>query len=150
MIRFDKTYGEERCDLKYGVEAYIEENKLKHRVSDSTYSPYNSVDDDLDITLPARTLFTGEYDTELYKTIFDLLPAVVSELGKQEKLHSDRIVKMLKLMAEGRFPFENIAFLLFEDVVEWLSCSDVRKIRYSEEVRLFWATGHKLMNNKFL
>ena len=24
MIRFDKTYGEERCDLKYGVEAYIE------------------------------------------------------------------------------------------------------------------------------
>ena len=57
---------------------------------------------------------------------------------------------MLKLIGDGNFPFDNISYLLFEDVINWFTCDDIQGMTYSKDVRLFWATGQKLMKNKFL
>ena len=56
---------------------------------------------------------------------------------------------MFELISEGSFPFKNIAFLLFSDVIQWFKCEDVRGMTYSKPVKLFWATGRRLFENRF-
>ena len=72
----------------------------------------------------------------------ELFPAIVSELSLTDKVNSDRVLQMFELMGQGNFPYDNISFLLFEDVIQWFT-SD-----YSPETKLFWATGHKLLKRQ--
>ena len=72
------------------------------------------------------------------------------ELSSVDDVHSERIKQMFELIGDGVFPFANMCFLLFEDVIQWFKCEDVRGMNYSEVVKLFWATGRSLFQNKFL
>ena len=54
-------------------------------------------------------------------------------------------------MHEDTFPLDNIAFLLFLDVVRWFALKQPTTLfRYSDECRLFWNTGYKLFRGRFL
>jgi hypothetical protein len=47
-----------------------------------------------------------------FKDVLDKL----SDVGKK-----DQLLKFFKLVQDGKFPFNNIAFELFLDIVEWLN-----------------------------
>ncbi|VDI80060.1 Hypothetical predicted protein [Mytilus galloprovincialis] len=62
----------------------------------------------------------------------------------------DMYVKFHTLINEKKLPMNNIAFLLFSDVVEWYSKSNTHAMRYSQDVKQFWKVGHELFKGKFL
>jgi hypothetical protein len=47
-------------------------------------------------------------------------------LGKKDKL-----LKFFKLVQDGKFPLNNIAFELFLDIVEWFDKNESRQMRNS-------------------
>ena len=49
---------------------------------------------------------------------------------------------------DGTFPLNNISYQLFLDTVQWHSLSDKRLMRYSNEVKRFWALGYKLFKGR--
>ena len=57
-----------------------------------------------------------------------------------------RLNDMFILIRERSFPFDNITYLLFEDVIQWYRCKDIRSMSYS----LFMATCRKLFGNRFV
>ena len=60
-------------------------------------------------------------------------------------------VSFNRLLAEEKIPMDNIAFLLFLDVVRWFSLDGyTTSMRYSEEVKLFLCTGLRLFGGRFL
>ena len=60
----------------------------------------------------------------------------------------DEYLAFNRLLSEGRFPLDNIAFLLFLDVVRWFDLDKTTNfMRYSEDVKLFWRT---LFKRRFL
>jgi hypothetical protein len=54
------------------------------------------------------------------------------------------------MLSNGTFPVDNIAFLLFLDVVKWYGMSNTLAMRYDETVCKFWRVGYKLFHGKFL
>jgi len=54
------------------------------------------------------------------------------------------------MLSNGTFPVDNIAFLLFLDVVKWYGKSNTLAMRYDETVCKFWRVGYKLFHGKFL
>ena len=101
-------------------------------------------------TLPSTSVFSSPQEIALYEELLDLLPDAIKSLSIVDPKHSDRIKSMMKLMADGKCPYDNIAFLMFEDVIKWFVSGDVRSMRYSEEVRRFWLTGAQLFGNNYI
>ena len=95
----------------------------------------NAIDDanSLDFTLPASTMFSSPEERQTYVELVQQLPDVVKELSKEDIVHTERLKMMFKLIGDGTFPFDNIAYLLFEDVVNWFSCEDIRTIKYTKQ-----------------
>ena len=91
-----------------------------------------------------------EQESKLFKELMKYLPDAVKEISKTDSIHSQRIVDMFELISDGTFPYANITFLLFEDVISWFKCNDIRQIRYSEVTKRFWNVGYMLFKNKFL
>ena len=78
-----------------------------------------------------------------------MLPGVLDTLKKCDKI--DEYVAFHRLLEDKKFPVTNIAFLLFLDVVRWLSLDkSTTFMRYSDEVKLFWQTGLRLFHGRFL
>ena len=85
MTRFQTTYGAIRRRIQEGRGVFVKDRKLIYTARHLPPLDYSSTyEEDLDITIPASTLFTGDYDVQLYKALMDLLPAAVSELSKRE------------------------------------------------------------------
>ena len=56
----------------------------------------------------------------------------------ENNLNSE-LMTFLKLVSKGEFPVDNVAFLLFIDLVKWFSRDDARKMRYNDTpMRFFW------------
>jgi hypothetical protein len=55
---------------------------------------------------------------EVFQDVLDKL----SDVGKKDKL-----LKFFKLVRDGKFPFNNIAFELFLDIVEWFDKDELRR-----------------------
>jgi hypothetical protein len=48
-------------------------------------------------------------------------------------------LKFFKLVQDGKFPLNNIAFELFLDIVEWFDKDESRQMRYSPStLQFFW------------
>ena len=62
----------------------------------------------------------------------------------------ETVQTFLKLVSEGRFPIDNIAFHLFCDTVEYYDKADTRLMRYSDKSKTFWWTGRKLFHGQFI
>ena len=59
-------------------------------------------------------------------------------------------VSFVSLVALGQFPLDNVAFLLFLDVVKWFNCTDTRTVRYCDTSLKFFWLGKRLFGGKFL
>ena len=66
---------------------------------------------------------------EVFQDVLDKL----SDVGKKVKL-----LKFFKLVQDGKFPLNNIAFELFLDIVEWFDKDESRKMRYSPSTLHFF------------
>ena len=56
----------------------------------------------------------------------------------------DVIFSFYQQVESGAFPLNNLAFLLWTDVVKWFDCSYTRSMRYSEDSKKFWKLGWRL------
>ena len=56
----------------------------------------------------------------------------------------------LKLVAADKFPMENIAYALFNDLVTWLTVENCNLMRYSPITLRFWRTGRQLLKRKLV
>ena len=89
-----------------------------------------------------------EHD-DVYEELVSLLPGVLDTLRACNK--TDEYLAFNRLLNDKKFPVSNIAFLLFLDVVRWLSLDrSTTFMRYSSDVKLFWQTGLRLFHGRFL
>jgi hypothetical protein len=78
----------------------------------------------------------------------DLLPKVMENLSKSEM---DKVLlKFFEMVASGSFPQDNIAFLLWAEVVKWFDMPTTTRMRYCNETKLFWKLGWRLFGRRFL
>ena len=77
-----------------------------------------------------------------------MLPGVINAL--KDCGHLDEYVLFNRLINQKRFPMDNIAFVLFLDVVRWYGLDRSTFMRYSDTVKLFWQTGLRLFHGRFL
>ena len=80
--------------------------------------------------------------------LIDLLPTVIENLSKEG--FDDAIVSFVKQVASGKFPLNNIAFMLWVDVVRWFDCSSTTLMRYSEDTKKFWKLGYRIFGGRFV
>ena len=77
-----------------------------------------------------------------------LLPTVLNEMKKND--HLETWLSLNRMIHDGSFPFENIAFQLFMDVCRFLTCENTSSLRYSETIKHFWRIGYRLFHGKWL
>ncbi|CAH1798622.1 unnamed protein product [Owenia fusiformis] len=88
-------------------------------------------------------------ENEMYDEINKLLPEVIANLAREGVLTS--VYKFIKLVADGEFPIENMAFLCFLDVVEWYSHDSTTRMRYKyPSTTKFWRIGWRLFKGKYM
>ena len=75
-----------------------------------------------------------------------LLSNVLNEMKKNVQL--EKWLNLNRMVNDGSFPFENIAFILFMDVCRFLFCKNTSGIRYSDKVEHFWRKGYRLISWK--
>ena len=78
---------------------------------------------------------------EVFQDVLDKL----SDVGKKDKL-----LKFFKLVQDGKFPLNNIAFELFLDIVEWFDKDESHQMRYSPSTLQFFWLGRKLFGGRFI
>ncbi|XP_060589874.1 uncharacterized protein LOC132745056 [Ruditapes philippinarum] len=105
-----------------------------------------SVQTDPTITLDLSSIEKPDHDA--IKDIIQKIPAVIDYLHSEGQL--EMYTKFTSLLADRKLPLTNIAFLLFSDVVNWFTLESSKKMRYSNDVKLFWNIGLKLFKGKFL
>ena len=98
---------------------------------------------------PLKTVVDNqsENDSEI-EEIKKLLPSVIAELKQNGYLKP--WMEFNKLVSDGKFPFQNIAFQLFMDVCRFYACDNTCEMTYSDNVKKFWRIGYKLFHGKFL
>jgi len=76
------------------------------------------------------------------------LPSVIAELKYSGQL--DILKKFFCLVSERQFPVQNIAYLLWCDVINFLTCSGTRQMRYNPECMKFFWVGKKFFGGRFM
>ena len=83
-----------------------------------------------------------------FRELKALLPTVVEKLCKEG--FDDALISFIKQTASDAFPLNNIAFLLWVDVVRWFNCSSTTLMRYSEDTKKFWKVGWRIFRGRFI
>ena len=68
-----------------------------------------------------------------------LLPSITCHLAEQGRL--SECMSFFNLVDNGEFHVKHIAFQLFLRVIKFETSGDARAMRYSPEVKEFWANG---------
>ena len=89
-----------------------------------------------------------EKHDENYEEMKMLLPCVLEEMKKSG--HLKPWMDFHRMVGNGEFPFDNIAFQLFMDVCRFYSCDNTSEMTYSEAVKRFWRIGYRLFHGKWL
>jgi hypothetical protein len=110
-----------------------------NRVSDDGSGDDDIAADDECERAPVHASVKSEDDGH---TLSQLLPIVMSAIT--EAGYSDIFMTCCDLIASRRLPLDNIAFLLFNDVVQWFTLNNSSQMRYSDVVKKFWRMGNKL------
>ena len=95
-----------------------------------------------------RKLFSPSKQEELVAEIQDLIPTILKKLDT-EGLKSN-FCSLLRLISDGKFPLQNIAFHLLLDVAKWYSIDNTSKMFYSEKCIKFWKVMYRLFHGKVL
>ena len=74
-----------------------------------------------------------------------LAPAVLNQNNC-----ADSIVKFFKVVSEGKFPLDTIAFLLWIELVNFFSTSNTCEMRYMDSTKKFFKLGWILFGSKFI
>ena len=69
----------------------------------------------------------------------------LSDVGKKDKL-----LKFFKLVQDGKFLLNNIAFELFLEIVEWFDKDESRQMRFSPSTLQFFWLGRKVFGDRFI
>lgn len=77
-----------------------------------------------------------------------LAPFVLQRL--QEENIGNVFLDCFQQIHAGTHPVDNIAFLLWAEVVKWFSTDITSKMRYSKKTKKFWKAGWRLFGGKFL
>ena len=104
--------------------------------------------DDLSAELRGLSLIDDNENSALLDELSQLLPAVLDALHNSNQ--KETFMKFARMVAGGQFPMNNIAYLLFMDVIEWFASDSTTNMRYSEDTKKFWRVGLKLFRGKFL
>jgi hypothetical protein len=97
---------------------------------------------------PVHASVESEDDDHTLSQLVSLLPTVMSALT--EAGHGDIFMTCCDLTASRRLPLDNIAVLLFNDVVQWFTLDNSSQMRYSDVVKKLWRLGNKFLKGKFL
>ena len=87
-------------------------------------------------------------DIELIKQVHDSLNFAIPTLLKAGFLRDMQL--FLELVGKNAFPLENIAFLLFVDIIRFYSLENASQMRYNKDTYLFWIYGYLLLKGRFL
>ena len=92
-----------------------------------------------------------DVDTQsMINNIFEKIPAVFMYLKSAGQDRTFLQYMYVTLLAAHRLRLNNIAFLLFLDVVRWFSNSITHSMRYRETVKQFWNIGRTLFKGTFI
>ena len=58
-----------------------------------------------------------EAESDLATNMYKLIPSVCDFFSKEERIHSDRFLQYMRLMASGSFPTTNICYRVFLDLI---------------------------------
>ena len=83
----------------------------------------------------------NEHDNILDEMIM-IMPNVLNEMKRNG--HLKTWISLSRMVNDGSFSFDDIAFLLFMDVCRFLSSENTSGIRYSDKVKHFWRIGYRL------
>ena len=95
--------------------------------------------------------YTSKYtvnELELIKHAHDSLNFCIPILLKEGILTD--ISTFFDLVGSNTFPMDNIAFLLFLDIIRFYSVESATQMRYSKDTYLFWMYGYLLLKGRFL
>ena len=53
-------------------------------------------------------------------------------------------------MSNGKFPMQNLSFLLWTEVVQWFNLENTSSVRYMEKPKTFWKFGMRHFGGKFI
>ena len=95
-----------------------------------------------------RKLYKESVEEKIIDDMTVILPSILNKM-KNVGLLGD-FVNLFKLLHEDKFPLNNIAFLLFLDVVRWYSLENTVNMEYSEEAIKFWRVMYRLFHGKAL
>jgi hypothetical protein len=105
--------------------------------------------EEMDMNMCSEEENDRKEDTDMTENILKRLPSVVEKLKEHGQL--DMYLKWCALVADDKFHMENIAYLLFLDVIQWFSETSSSQMRYFQtETKHFWQVGYRLFKGKFL
>ena len=119
--------------------------KSKRNHVSSTDTGCESLPVDMDIDEQSKDEDTQTGDV---KRLTEHRPSVIHALRRHGQLELWK--KVHELIANNKFPMDNIAFLLFLDVVRWYSKDNTVAMRYDDSVSKFWRIGFKSIHGRFL
>ena len=80
--------------------------------------------------------------------VVQLLPDVIKELKKVGL--ANIIIYFFRLVSNGKFPMQNISFLLWTEVVQWFNLENTSSMRYMEKTKKFWKLAMRHFGGKFI
>ena len=82
--------------------------------------------------------------------MIQLVPTVISIL--EQPGIENVILKFLKSASDNKFPLDNVAFLLWVELVRFYNLDNTCKMRYSESTKKLWKLGWMLtlFGSKFI
>ena len=99
-----------------------------------------------------RTLFPEiEEDSPVvrsYNEIIKSLPDALSMLQENGSLMD--FTHFFKVLVDGKYPVDNIAFRLFLETVRWFSLDTTSQMTYWDDTKTFWKVAYKIMGDKFI
>ncbi|XP_052233224.1 uncharacterized protein LOC127846086 [Dreissena polymorpha] len=94
-----------------------------------------------------------EFDNNLQEVtqeMLTLVPEVVSKLAKTPNAIHLIILAFFRQVKNDAFPLDNIAFLLWLEVVSWYNCGNTKRMRYLDTTKLFWKLGWRMFGGRFI
>ena len=109
-----------------------------------------------------RNLFTkddGNFTADLQNVSFMSLDESIDKIEVDPKEEAsvvevfqdgkkDKLLKFFKLVQDGKFLLNNIAFELFLEIVEWFDKDESRQMRFSPSTLQFFWLGRKLFGDR--
>lgn len=128
------------------------EDKVEAVKYSSTQPADNGANLDVDDLKPSllgvsECVDSPQVDSDELEEITELLPIVLGNLSRDG--FDKMLLDFFKLVASGDFPMQNIAFLLWTEIVKWYKCKTT-EMRYSEATKTFWKLRYKLFGGRFI